>query len=114
MDKITKLSYDGINNYFNTLATLGYKNYEEVSKLLVLLFIEEFIKGPFSLYIDEDDYKVITNTLYNLYGSTCLIPYPEYSSGTSLIQSLNTDTVRITEDDLIRISENEFIRLVNN
>lgn len=113
MDKLTELSYNGINTYFNTLATLGYKNYKEVNKLLTLLFIEEFINGPFSLYINEEDYRTITNVLYCLYGSTCLIPYPEYISGTSLIQSLNSDNVRLSENNLIRISENEFIRLVN-
>lgn len=114
MDKLTKLSYDGINTYFNTLATLGYKNYKEVNKLIALLFIEEFINSSFNLYINEEDYKIINNALYCLYGSTCLIPYPEFNSGTSLIQSLNADNVRMSEDDLIRISENEFIRLVNS
>lgn len=113
MDNLLNIAYKGINNYFNTLATLGYKNHKETDKLLLLLFLEEFINGPFSSYIDEEDYNTINNVLYCLYGSTCLIPYPEFNSGTSLIQTLNSDNLRITEDNLIRISENEFIRLVN-
>ena len=43
MDKITSLSVASINNYFHTLSVLGYKNYNSVNKLLVLLFIEELL-----------------------------------------------------------------------
>ena len=40
MDRLDNLAYTGVNNYFKALSTFGYKNYTEVNKLLVLLFIE--------------------------------------------------------------------------
>ncbi len=113
MGRLNNLAYISTNNYFQSLSTLGYKGYNEVNKLLVLLFIEDLLNGPFDLYIDEDDYKVITNILYCLFGSTCLIPYPEFAVNTSLVQTLNADTPRISEDNIIRFSEDELLRLVN-
>lgn len=113
MDKLDNLAYAGVDNYFKALSTFGYKSYTEVNKLLVLLFIGGLLRGPLSLYIDECDYRTITNVLYCLFGSTCLIPYPEFAVNTSLIQALNADTPRISEDDIIRFSEDELIRLVD-
>ena len=113
MDELSNIAYTGVCNYFQTLATFGYKGYKEVNKLLVLLFIEDLLRSSFSLYIDEEDYKTITNVLYCLFGSTCLIPYPEFAVNTSLVQALNNITPRVTEDDILRFSENELLRLVN-
>ena len=113
MDGLDNLVYTGVSNYFKALSTFGYKSYTEVDKLLVLLFIDGLLRGPLSLYIDECDYKTITNVLYCLFGSTCLIPYPEFAVNTSLIQALNDVTPRITENSILRFSEDELIRLVN-
>lgn len=113
MDKLDNLAYEGVKRYFRTLSKFGYKSYKEVNKLIVLLFIEDFLREPFNLYIDEKDYKVIANTLYSLFGSTCLIPYPEFVADTSLVQALNVNTPRITEDNILRFNENELIKLLN-
>ena len=52
----------------------------EVDKLLVLSGIQRMIDCDFRGYLNEDDYNRISNALYNLYGSNCLIPYPDYYS----------------------------------
>lgn len=113
MDGLDNLAYIGVSNYFKALSTFGYKSYKEVDKLLVLLFIEGLLRGPLSMYIDDCDYKTITNVLYCLFGSTCLIPYPEFVVSTSLVQDLNANTPRISEDEILRFSEDELIRLVS-
>ena len=113
MNGLDNMAYTGVSNYFQALSTFGYKGYKEVNKLLVLLFIEDLLRGPFSLYIDEEDYKTITNVLYCLFGSTCLIPYPEFAVNTTLVQPLNDITSRITENGILRFSESELLRLVN-
>lgn len=113
MDNLVDLSYKSIVRYFNTLSVLGYKSYKDVYKLFLLLSIEDLLNGPLCLYISEEDYKTISNVLYCLFGTTCLIDYPEFAVDTSLIQNLNVDSPRITEDEDVRFSENEFIRLVN-
>ena len=113
MDRLDNLAYTGVSNYFQALSAFGYKGYGEVNRLLVLLFIEDLIRGPISIYINEEDYRTITNVLYCLFGSTCLIPYPEFAVNTTLVQALNDVTPRITENDILRFSEDELIRLVN-
>lgn len=114
MDKLTDIAYTSINRYFNTLSKLGYKSDNEVYRLILLLFIEEMLDSSFSLYIDEEDYRTINNVLYCLFGSTCLIPYPEFLQGNSIVHKLSIDSARLSEDELIRYSEDELIRLSND
>lgn len=115
MDELKQLCYEGVVRYYNSLSTFGYKSYNEVNKVLLLIFIQDLLEGPLSLYIDENDYKTIVNVLYCLFGTTCLIDYPTFSNTTaSLIQSLNIDSVRIAENNPIRFSEKESVRLVND
>lgn len=106
-------AYKGVVNYFNALTKYGYKNYQDTYKLLLLLFIDDLLTGPLSIYVTEEDYRIIDKALYCLYGSSCLIPYPEYTNGTSLIHVLNTDTLRLTEDCNLRFTEDEQFRLLN-
>lgn len=73
-----------LERYFNALSKLGYKSYSEVDKLLVFIFIQELLDSECESFITEDDYKAINQALCCLYGSSCLIPYPEYKSSASL------------------------------
>lgn len=113
MDRFDNLAYTGISNYFQSLQSLGYKDKKEINKLLFILFVEELIDSPLSVYITEEDYKIIENTLYCIFGTTCLIPYQQLINGTDLIQPWNTRIPRVSEDDVVRFSENELIRLIN-
>lgn len=85
MDEVTRISAEAIQRYFTTLSQFGYKKYSDVDKLLVLLFIEEILSQGFLQYITEEDYKVITNALYCLYGSNCMIEFPNLSCRESAI-----------------------------
>lgn len=71
------LLYKACVKYFTSLASYGYKNETEVKKLLFYIFIQELVNTP-SVVISENDYKEIENALYCIYGTSCLIPYPEY------------------------------------
>lgn len=109
MDKLTNLSFIGLQNYFHTLSVFGYKNYREVNKLIALLIIEELLNGYFSSYINNEDYKSITEFLYSLYGSTCLIPYPNYKCAVTFNQALNIPP-RVSETSILRFSEDGVLR----
>lgn len=113
MDRLDNLAYTGISNYFEIISKVGYKSDKEVNKLLIFLLLEDLIRGSLSIYICEEDYKSIINALYCLFGSTCLIPYPEFIVDTSLIQDLKLDSPRITEDDILRFTQYGKLRLVN-
>lgn len=70
--------YTIIDNYFKALSKLGYLNTKKVHSLLVLIFYRNLMYYDYRGYISKDDYKLIERALNCLYGSTCLIPYPDY------------------------------------
>lgn len=106
MDNVTNIANESLSRYFNTLSKLGYKNYDDVTKLLVLLFIEELLTSELSLYVTESDYRSITNALYCIMGNNCLINLPSYTTWDSLFHD-NSKYIRyrITEDSTIRSTE---------
>lgn len=71
------LLYNSCVRYFTTLGNYGFKNDEEVKKLLFYVFIQELVNTT-SIVISEEDYKHLEGALYCIYGTTCLIPYPKY------------------------------------
>jgi hypothetical protein len=79
-----KLAYEALKRYFNILREFGYKCYWSVDKLLLLLFITELLNSDCSSFLTEDDRRMIYNVLSCLYGSTCLIDYPDSGRATSL------------------------------
>lgn len=105
--EITNDVYGSVNTYFNTLRQLGYKDYGSVYKLLAYTFIEELLTGPMRIYVTEDDYRAISKALNCLYGSNCLIPYPQYVNDDTLFGQWDMfSTPRITEvDSILRAPE---------
>ena len=75
MDEIT---FEAVNKYFTHLSNVGYFSQSNVDKLLLLTFIQEMIDNDFRGLVSEEDYDYINKALYCLYGSSCLIPYPDY------------------------------------
>lgn len=112
MDNLTSITKNAIDNYFVTVAKTGYVNYNIVGKILIVSFIEELLDNfDLSYYIDEDDYKVISNTLYCLYDN-CSISYPEYNDYIQLInESKHKDYFRV-EDNSLRFTEDSFFRTI--
>lgn len=103
---ITNEAYNALIKYFESLTYIGYKSYSEVYQLLALLFIEEILEGPMSEFITDNDYKAITDAMYCLYGSNCMIPFPSYLEGRSTINTKVKDSFRITETEILRESYN--------
>lgn len=71
--------YNILYKYFNTLSTLGYKNYNFVYKLLALTFINNFINSECSSFITEDEYRIISKASSILMNSKCFPQYSTYS-----------------------------------
>lgn len=101
-----------LDRYFKALEQFGYKKDTDVYKLLVLVFIEEMLSGELRHFITEEDYRVIDKALTCLYGTSCLIPWPVYSSGGGGIAGAidKTTMLRYTEDTLTRVTENGVLR----
>lgn len=71
------LLYESCLRYFTSLANYGFRSEKDVKKLLFYVYIQELVNTT-SIVIPEEDYKHLENALYCLYGTTCLIPYPNY------------------------------------
>lgn len=71
------LLYNSCLRYFTSLGNYGYQSEADVKKLLFYVYIQELVNTT-SIVISEEDYKTIENALYNMYGTTCLMPYPDY------------------------------------
>ena len=70
--------YTSLDRYFHTLQNFGYLNYKSVKSLLVLIFFYNIIYHDYRGLIKKEDYGIIERALNCLYGTTCLIPYPDY------------------------------------
>lgn len=75
MDNIV---YSAITQYYKALSKLGYYPYKDVYSLLLLCFYRDFVFNDFRGNITRDDYHQIELALNCLFGSNCLIPYPDY------------------------------------
>ena len=73
-----EMVYNSLCQYFRALSKLGYYKYTDVYKLLVLIFFKNFIYSDYNGLISKADYNTIEKALRCLYGTTCLIPYPDY------------------------------------
>ena len=75
MDEIL---YSSLSRYYNVLSKTGYMSSSHAMKLLVLAFYRDFVFNDYRGFIKKSDYYLIEKALNCLYGSTCLIPYPDY------------------------------------
>ena len=75
MDEII---YNAFSSYYNVLEKLGYISYPQSQKLLLLCFYRDFVFHDYRGLLNKEDYYLIERALDCLWGSTCLIPYPDY------------------------------------
>ena len=75
MDEII---YNAISQYYAALCKLGYYSYKDVFRLLLLAFYRDFVFHDYRGILSREDYHEIEEALDCLFGSNCLIPYPDY------------------------------------
>ena len=73
-----EMVYNSLSSYFHALEVKGYMSYAQMQKLLVLIFYRDFVYNDYRGKITKEDYHLIERALDCLWGSTCLIPYPDY------------------------------------
>lgn len=115
MDEIV---YNSIVRYFSALSNLGYVSYEDVNSLLFLTAIQEFIYKDFRGFINEDDYREIEKALYKVFGTSCLVPYPEYCNNADMNKlhlgdiSELAHRVEVNEENIENIEEIQDTKVV--
>ena len=75
MDEIV---YEALYKYYHALELKGYMSNIQSYKLLILSFYMNFISNDYRGIISKEDYSLIEKALNCLYGTSCLIPYPDY------------------------------------
>lgn len=77
-DAMDEMIYEGLNRYFHALGLKGYMPFKDMQKLLILIFLRDFVFHDYRATLSLEDYHIIERALDCLYGTTCLIPYPDY------------------------------------
>ena len=75
MDEIL---FQALTKYYHLLEMTGYASEKQSSKLLVLCFLRDVIYKDYKGFVSKEDYRLIERALDCIYGSSCLIPYPDY------------------------------------
>ena len=75
MDEIL---YNALTKYYHALELKGYMANSHAVKLLIFIFFRDFIFHDYRGLITKENYHLIEKALDCIYGSTCLIPYPDY------------------------------------
>ena len=78
VDVMDNYVYNAFCNYFHTLETLGYASKKKTDSLIVLYFFYELMFQDYRGYVSKEDYHSVEKALNCLYGTNCLIPYPDY------------------------------------
>lgn len=73
-----EMIYNALTSYYHALEKLGYMSNSQAQKLLLLIFYRDFVFNDYRGIISKEDYQLIERALNCLYGTTCLIPYPDY------------------------------------
>lgn len=75
---MVNLEYNILSNYFKHLSNTGYYKQTELNKMILYITILDLLNNDFRGLISNEDYNIINKALYCLYGSSCLIPFPDY------------------------------------
>lgn len=105
--------FNGIEYYFNAATQLGYVKDSDVEKLLMYICIQELLEGVTRYHVTESDYKIMEQALTCMYGSSCLLPYPQYVRSSNLYGHFEDDReaiVRLRQDNPTRSTEDDRVR----
>jgi len=70
--------YNALSNYYHALEIKGYMPNSHAKNLLLLIFYRDFVLKDYRGLLSKSDYCLIEKALNCLWGSNCLIPYPDY------------------------------------
>nr|DAH00556.1 MAG TPA: hypothetical protein [Crassvirales sp.] len=70
--------YEALTKYYHALEVKGYMSKAHSEKLLVMAFYRDFMFNDYRALLSKRDYCLIEKALDCIYGTSCLIPYPDY------------------------------------
>jgi hypothetical protein len=69
---------EALTKYYHALEVKGYMSRTHSEKLLVIAFYWDFMYNDYRALLSKEDYRLIERALDCIYGTSCLIPYPDY------------------------------------
>lgn len=73
-----EILYEAFSKYYHALELKGYMSKAHSNKLLILAFFWDFTYNDYRGILSKEDYCLIEKALDCIYGTSCLIPYPDY------------------------------------
>ena len=73
-----EILFEALSKYYHALEIRGYMSKAHSDKLLVMAFYWKFMYNDYRALLSKSDYCLIEKALDCLYGTSCLIPYPDY------------------------------------
>ena len=107
MDEIL---YNALTKYYHALELKGYIANSHAVKLLILIFFRDFVFHDYRGLITKEDYHLIEKALDCIYGSTCLIPYPDYLK----MGKLYLGQISEMAERMKAIEDTEVVKVVKN
>lgn len=105
-----ELVYQSLSKYYDVLGKTGYMSDANARKLLLLSFYWDFVYSDYRGILTRDDYLLIERALDCLYGSTCLIPYPDYLK----MGKLNLGSMTELGQRIKTLEETEVMKLIHD
>ena len=69
------------------------------------------MEASMNIYINEEDYRILENAIYCLFGKSCLLEYNSFKSGNSLFDNISlTNYLKLLEVNNIRFTEDDDVR----
>ena len=105
-----EMIYNALTSYYHALEKLGYMSNSQAQKLLLLIFYRDFVFNDYRGLISREDYQLIERALNCLYGTTCLIPYPDYLK----MGKLHLGEVTELAQRVKNIEDTEVVKLIHD
>ena len=105
-----EMIYSALTSYYHALEKLGYMSNSQAQKLLLLIFYRDFVFNDYRGIISKEDYQLIERALNCLYGTTCLIPYPDYLK----MGKLHLGEVTELAQRVKNIEDTEVVKLIHD
>ena len=111
-----KIANNILKRYYSQLEKTGYVKETSVKRMLVYLFLIDFVDNTF-WYLEDKDYTYISRLMNFLFSNgDCLLPYPVFCTNRAVLgrdgepmrarlritEDLSGNIDRITEDDELR------------
>lgn len=107
MDEIL---YEALSKYYHALEMKGYMSKSHSDKLLILGFYRDFVLNDYKGLLNKEDYCLIERALDCIYGTSCLIPYPDYLK----MNKLNLGAITELAQRVKTLEDTEVVKMIHN